>query len=74
VRFTDQDVVLVRTDLMPQLALSNIQMHQFKNLSALAVPGGRISILSSLSEPAKVDEEIHALCDALIASEGRLTL
>ena len=44
-RFTDQDVVLVRTDLMPQLALSNIQMHQFKNLSALAVPGGSISIL-----------------------------
>jgi endonuclease/exonuclease/phosphatase family metal-dependent hydrolase len=30
---------------MPQLALSNVQMHQFKNLSALAVPGGSISIL-----------------------------
>jgi endonuclease/exonuclease/phosphatase family metal-dependent hydrolase len=45
VRFTDQNVVLVRTDLMGQLALSNIQMHQFKNQSALPIPGGSIPIL-----------------------------
>jgi endonuclease/exonuclease/phosphatase family metal-dependent hydrolase len=45
VRFTDQGVLLVRTDLMRQLALSNIQMHQFKNLSAFATPSGPISIL-----------------------------
>jgi endonuclease/exonuclease/phosphatase family metal-dependent hydrolase len=45
VRYTDQNVVLVRTDLMRQLALSNIQMHQFKDQSALTVPGGSIRIL-----------------------------
>ena len=44
-RFTDQDVVLMRSDLMPQLALSNIQMHQFKYLSTFATPRGPISIL-----------------------------
>ena len=27
----------------------------------------------TVSEPAEIDEEIHALCDALIASEGRLS-
>ena len=26
----------------------------------------------TLSDPAEIDEEIHALCEALIASEGRL--
>jgi hypothetical protein len=26
----------------------------------------------TVSDPAEVDEEIHALCDALVASEGRL--
>jgi hypothetical protein len=26
----------------------------------------------TVSEPAEIDEEIHALCEALIASEGRL--
>ena len=26
----------------------------------------------TVSDPAKIDEEIHALCDALVASEGRL--
>jgi hypothetical protein len=26
----------------------------------------------TLSDSAEIDEEIHALCDALIASEGRL--
>ena len=45
VRYTDLNVVLVRTDLMGQLALSNIQMHQFKDQSALTVPGGSIRIL-----------------------------
>jgi hypothetical protein len=27
-----------------------------------------------VSDPAEIDEEIHALCEALIASEGRLGL
>jgi DNA-directed RNA polymerase specialized sigma24 family protein len=27
----------------------------------------------TVSEPAEIDEEIHALCEALIASEGRLS-
>jgi endonuclease/exonuclease/phosphatase family metal-dependent hydrolase len=45
VRFTDQNVVLVRTDLMRQLALSNVQKHQFKNQSVLPTPAGNISIL-----------------------------
>ena len=27
----------------------------------------------TVSEPAEIDEEIHTLCDALIASEGRLS-
>jgi hypothetical protein len=26
----------------------------------------------TVSEPGEIDEEIHALCEALIASEGRL--
>lgn len=45
VRYTDQNVVLVRTDLMQQLALSNIQMNQFTTQSTLASPGGPIPIL-----------------------------
>jgi hypothetical protein len=45
VRFTDRNVVLVRTDLMGQLALSNIQLHQFKDQSALPIPGGSVPIL-----------------------------
>jgi endonuclease/exonuclease/phosphatase family metal-dependent hydrolase len=44
-RFTDQNVVLVRTDLRGQLALSNIQMHQFKDQSAFPTPAGNFSIL-----------------------------
>jgi endonuclease/exonuclease/phosphatase family metal-dependent hydrolase len=44
-RFTDQNVVLVRTDLRQQLALSNIQMHQFKDQSAFSTPEGNFSIL-----------------------------
>jgi endonuclease/exonuclease/phosphatase family metal-dependent hydrolase len=45
VRYTDQNVVLVRTDLMQQLALSNIQKHQFTTQSSLASPLGPIQIL-----------------------------
>jgi hypothetical protein len=26
----------------------------------------------TVSDPAEIDEEIHALCEALIATEGRL--
>ena len=26
----------------------------------------------TVSDPTEIDEEIHALCDALVASEGRL--
>jgi endonuclease/exonuclease/phosphatase family metal-dependent hydrolase len=44
-RFTDLNVVLVRTDLRQQLALSNIQMHQFKDQSVLPTPVGNVSIL-----------------------------
>jgi RNA polymerase sigma factor (sigma-70 family) len=32
----------------------------------------REEVSRTVSDPAEVDEEIHALCDALIASEGRL--
>ena len=45
VRFTDLNVVLVRTDLRRQLALSNIQIHQFKDQSVLPTPAGNVSIL-----------------------------
>jgi endonuclease/exonuclease/phosphatase family metal-dependent hydrolase len=45
VRFTDRNVVLVRTDLMGQLALSNIQMQQFKAHGGLPIPGGSVPIL-----------------------------
>ena len=44
-RFTDQNVVLVRSDLRQQLALSNIQTHQFKDQSVLPTPVGNLSIL-----------------------------
>jgi RNA polymerase sigma factor (sigma-70 family) len=32
----------------------------------------RAEVARTVSDPAEIDEEIHALCDALIASEGRL--
>jgi RNA polymerase sigma factor (sigma-70 family) len=32
----------------------------------------RSEVARTVSDPAEIDEEIHALCDALIASEGRL--
>jgi hypothetical protein len=32
----------------------------------------REEIGRTVSDPAEIDEEIHALCEALIASEGRL--
>jgi RNA polymerase sigma factor (sigma-70 family) len=33
----------------------------------------REEVCRTVSEPAEIDEEIHALCEALIASEGRLS-
>jgi RNA polymerase sigma factor (sigma-70 family) len=32
----------------------------------------RAEVARTVSDPAEIDQEIHALCDALIASEGRL--
>ena len=32
----------------------------------------REEVSRTVSDPAEIDEEIHALCDALVASEGRL--
>ena len=32
----------------------------------------REEVGGTVSDPAEIDEEIHALCEALIASEGRL--
>jgi hypothetical protein len=32
----------------------------------------RKEVARTVSDPAEVDGEIHALCDALIAAEGRL--
>jgi hypothetical protein len=32
----------------------------------------REEVARTVSDPAQIDEEIHALCEALIASEGRL--
>jgi RNA polymerase sigma-70 factor (ECF subfamily) len=32
----------------------------------------RAEVARTVSDPAEIDEELHALCDALIASEGRL--
>jgi RNA polymerase sigma-70 factor (ECF subfamily) len=32
----------------------------------------REEVARTISDPSEIDEEIHALCDALIASEGRL--
>ena len=32
----------------------------------------REEVSRTLSDPADIDEEIHALCEALIPSEGRL--
>ena len=42
---------------------------RFRNrwISVLTLPGGR-----TVSDPAEIDEEIHALCEALIASEGHV--
>jgi RNA polymerase sigma-70 factor (ECF subfamily) len=34
----------------------------------------REEVCRTVSDPAEIDEEIHALCEALIASEGRLGL
>jgi RNA polymerase sigma-70 factor (ECF subfamily) len=34
----------------------------------------REAVGRTVSDPAEIDEEIHALCDALVASEGRLGL
>jgi hypothetical protein len=33
----------------------------------------RREIGRTVSEPAEIDGEIHALCDAIIAAEGRIT-
>jgi hypothetical protein len=33
----------------------------------------REAVGRTVSDPSKIDEEIHALCDALVASEGRLS-
>ena len=38
-----------------------------KRIALLREEAGRM-----VSDPAEIDEEIHALCDALVASEGRL--
>jgi hypothetical protein len=32
----------------------------------------REAVGRTVSDPSEIDEEIHALCDALVASEGRL--
>jgi hypothetical protein len=32
----------------------------------------RAEVARTVSDPGDIDEEIHSLCDALIASEGRL--
>jgi hypothetical protein len=32
----------------------------------------RAEVARTVSDPGDIDEELHALCDALIASEGRL--
>jgi endonuclease/exonuclease/phosphatase family metal-dependent hydrolase len=45
VRYTDQNAVLVRTDLRRQLALSNIQQYLFKDQSAFKTPAGDFAIL-----------------------------
>ena len=34
----------------------------------------REAVGRTVSDPSEIDEEIHALCDALVASEGRLGL
>src|SRR6476661_6594956 len=46
-------------------------IHQLRKrfTALLREEGGR-----TVSDPAEIDEEIHALCEALIASEGRLGL
>jgi hypothetical protein len=33
----------------------------------------RKEVGGTVSDPAEIDEEIHALCEALIATEGRLS-
>ena len=33
----------------------------------------REAVSRTMSDPSEIDEEIHALCDALIATEGRLS-
>ena len=32
----------------------------------------RAEVARTVSDPAEIDEELHALCDALIATEGQL--
>ena len=31
----------------------------------------REAISSTISDPSEIDEEVHALCEAIIAAEGR---
>jgi endonuclease/exonuclease/phosphatase family metal-dependent hydrolase len=44
-RYTDQNAVLVRADLMRQLALSNIRQHLFKDQSIFRTAAGNFPIL-----------------------------
>jgi hypothetical protein len=44
-RYTDQNAVLVRADLMRQLALSNIRQHLFKDQSIFITAAGNFPIL-----------------------------
>jgi hypothetical protein len=42
------------------------------NSSVKRTPLLREDVGRTASDPAEIEEEIHALCDALLASEGRL--
>jgi hypothetical protein len=44
-------------------------IHRFRKQYAVIL---REEIGRTVSDPAEIEEEIHALCDALIVTEGRL--
>jgi hypothetical protein len=44
-------------------------VHRFRKQYAAFL---RQEIGRTVSDPAEIDEEIHALCDALVVTEGRL--
>jgi hypothetical protein len=66
-RLYSYDVVASRLQITPGAVRTLIHRLRKRYTALLREKVGR-----TVSDPAEIDEEIHALCEALIASEGRL--